>query len=144
MIPKPKPLRHKDLRSRLQRMPAETLADRCRRKIRDEMTRQHLSQRDMAGLTGWSQSRVSKLLNNRVEMGLTDLEGLCFALSLNLCELVRQEGYEYVADLTPTELRVLEAYRQRPQLTREAIAHLLGVRDTAGIAKPPIFRSRKK
>jgi transcriptional regulator with XRE-family HTH domain len=128
MIPKPSPLQNKDLQATVCPVAAETLTERARRRIRDEMTRLHLSQRDVAGICAWSQSRVSKLLNGRVEMGLEDLAGLCFAVSLKPTEVVRDQGLEFCAELTPIELRFLEHLRQLPTPTTDSLMQILGIK----------------
>lgn len=111
-------------------MTSDTLSERARRRIRDEMQRQHLSQRDVAHLLNWSQSRVSKVLNARVEFNVDDLAALCFALSLQITEAVRDHGLEFLAEMTPTELRILERIRQLPKPVFDAVMTLLDVHRT--------------
>ena len=71
-----------------------------RLRLRDEMGRK-LSQRDIAALLQWSQSRVAHLLTGRVAMTVDDLERLAFAVSLAV-GLVRDPGLEFV-DCTPSK-----------------------------------------
>jgi transcriptional regulator with XRE-family HTH domain len=106
------------------------LSDRVRQRIKDEMSRQHLSQRDVAGLLTWSQSRVAKVLTGRVEMGVDDLGALCFALNLHPTEAVRDHGLEFLAEMSPTELRILERIRQLPKPIFDAVMTLLDVYKT--------------
>lgn len=107
------------------------LAERARARIRDEMSRKKLSQRDVAGLLGgWSQSRVAKLLTGRVEIGLTDLDSLCFAVGLSPVEAIRDHGLEFLAEMTPTELRILERLRQIPKPTVDALIQILDMHKT--------------
>jgi transcriptional regulator with XRE-family HTH domain len=82
------------------------------------MARKHLSQRDLAGILDWSQSRISKNLNARIELGLDDLGAMCFGVGISLTEAVRDHGLEFCAEMTPTELRILERIRQltKPEL----------------------------
>jgi len=100
-----------------------------------------LSQREIADLLRWSQSRVAKLLTGRVEMGVDDLAGLCFALDLRLTEVVRDHGLEFLAEMTPTELRILERLRQIPQPVIDAVMTLLDVNKNTALqtrrAAPP-------
>jgi transcriptional regulator with XRE-family HTH domain len=126
-----------------------TLSDRIRERLRAEMAARHLSQRDVAGIAGWSQSRVAKLMTGRVEMGVDDLEGLCFALDLSLTEVVRDPGLEFCADLTPTELRLLEQYRKQSEPMKTAITEILQVRAKGGLpqryagSKPTAYKVGK-
>lgn len=103
------------------------LAENARIRLREEMSRKHLSQREIAGLLDWSQSRVAKLLTGRVEMSLSDLEALCFALGVSPVEAVRDRGLEFCADMTPTELRVLERIRQLPVQQVDALMMILEI-----------------
>ena len=109
------------------------LEERVRLRIREEMTRKNLSQRDVSGILGdvakgWSQSRVAKILTGRVEMGIADMESLCFAISLPIVEAVRDHGMEFYAEMTPTELRTLERIRQLNEPDREAFLRVLDVK----------------
>lgn len=103
------------------------LVDDVRQRIRDEMARQHLSQREIAQLLRWSQSRVAKILTGRIQLDVDDLEAFATILSVRPTELVRDRGLEFCADLTPTELRVLEQLRRLDAPTRDALLHLLRV-----------------
>jgi transcriptional regulator with XRE-family HTH domain len=103
----------------------DTRADQARLRLREEIERQKLSQREVADLLKWSQSRVAKLLTGRVEMGINDLEALCFAVGLSPVECLRDRGLEFCADMTPTELRILERLRQLSPPLRDAFVQLL-------------------
>lgn len=109
---------------------ADAASVRARARIRAEMEKRHLSQRDVANLLGWTQSRVSKNLNARIELGVDDLESLCFAVGISLTESVRDHGLEFCAEMTPTELRILENLRGLPAPERDAIATLLRVKSS--------------
>lgn len=112
-------------------LPMADLADRVRLRFREEMTRKRLSQRELAQLLDWSQSRVAKLLTGRVEMGVSDLESLGFAIGVSPVEAVRDHGLEFLAEMTPTELRTLERIRQLPQPTIDALMQLLDIKKPA-------------
>lgn len=103
------------------------LSEQIRLRIREEMERQELSQRDVANLLKWSQSKVAHVLNARVEMRVEDLEAFCFALNLPPTEAVRDRGMEFCAEMTPTELRILERIRQLQPAVLAAIMTLLDV-----------------
>jgi transcriptional regulator with XRE-family HTH domain len=104
------------------------LSEQVRLRLREEMDRLDLSQRDVANLLKWSQSKVAHQLTGRVEMSVDDLAELCFALNLNPTEAVRDRGMEFCAEMTPTELRILERIRQLPPPVLAAIMTLLDVR----------------
>lgn len=136
MSPNQNPLQRWDLSATL---PAPmTLAEQVRLRIREEMTHRKMSQRDVAGLLGWSQSRVAHLLTGRVEMSVEDVAGFGFALGLQPTEIVRDRGMEFVAEMTPTELRLFERIRQLTPEQRGALYQLLGIvqNDTRHVKAP--------
>lgn len=91
---------------------AERLSDRVRARLRDEMSRRAVSQRDLAGLLNTNQSRISKLLNGRTAMDVDDLEEVAVALGLAPTEAVRDQGLEFCSEMTPTELRLFQLLRK--------------------------------
>lgn len=109
-------------------MTSETLSDRVRARIRDEMTAKKLSQRDLAGILEWSQGRVAKLMTGRVKITVDDLAALCFAVNIPPSEAIRDRGLEFYAELTPTELRILEKLRTSEKPYYDAILTILHVR----------------
>lgn len=119
------PLRTKELSATLAAM--SSLADRARLRLREEMSRKHLSQRELADLLKWSQSRVARAMTGRSGIALDDLDALCFGVGLSVVEAVRDHGLEFLAEMTPTELRVLERIRQLPRPTLDALMTLLNV-----------------
>lgn len=116
------------------------LSDRVRLRLREEMGKSGLSQRDVADLIGWTQSKVAKHLTGRVEIGLDALEALCFAVGLSATEVVRDHGLEFCAEMQPHELRLLEHFRQQTPDTRDAFLKILKVAKTTHLperyAKP--------
>ncbi|SRR5581483_5889522 len=110
----------------------DSVAERIRLRLREEMTRRNLSQRDISDLLGgaeqgWSQSRVGKILTGRVALGVEELAALCFALGISLVEIVRDPGLEFCAEMQPVELRLLERIRQVPAPVWEALMTLLQI-----------------
>lgn len=91
----------------------ESASRRACERVRTEMQRLALNQADLAGLIGWTQSKVSKVLNGETVLTVDDLEALCFGVSLRISEAVRDHGLEFCAEMTPQELRVLEELRRR-------------------------------
>ena len=109
---------------------AETASDRARARLRSEMERRHLNQTDVANLLEWTQSKISKVLNGKTGLDVDDLSALCFAVGIQLTEAVRDHGLEFCAEMTPTELRILERIRQLPQPVLDAVMTLLNVPTT--------------
>jgi transcriptional regulator with XRE-family HTH domain len=145
---KPNPLRLNALSFTVSRV-APTLSERVRELLRTEARSRGLSHRDIAGVlggtaAGWSPSRVTKNLTGRVEMGVDELEALCFALSISITEVVRDRGLEFCAEMTPTELRVLERLRQVPKPVMEAILTILDVRASSSQIEPRGATPRRK
>ena len=119
-----------------------TAADRARARIREEMARRNLSQRDIAARLKWNESRVSKLMSGRTDLTVNDLEGLCSAIGLAMTEVVRDHGFEFCAEMTPTELRFLERYRQITAQERDALMTLFGVTQSTRSEKRGITKSK--
>jgi transcriptional regulator with XRE-family HTH domain len=118
--------------------PVELLSQRVRLRLREEMKRKNMSQRDVAGLLDWSQSRVAHMLTGRVEIGVDDLAGFAFALGVSVTELVRDQGMEFCADMTPTELRIHDTIRALSVEQRAALLTLLNIRSVdRPTARPP-------
>lgn len=122
------PLSAKELWGNVPAMPRLSVGVRLR--LREEMARKDMSQRDVAGILGWSQSRVAHILTGRVEMSVDDLAEFSIGLGLQPTEVVRDHGLEFCAEMTPTELRFLERLRQLPQADQDAVMRVLGVATT--------------
>lgn len=108
-----------------------TLSDRIRRRLSEEMTARHISQRGLADrltlLTRWkwNQPKVGKILNGSIELKADDLEVMAQAIGISLVEVVRDQGKEFFAELTPTEVRILNRLRQRGPEYINAVLTLL-------------------
>lgn len=115
---KANPLQRHDLSPTV---PGMTASERARQRLKDELSTRDISQRDLADLLSrrdrkvWSQSKVGKLLKGRVSLKLDDLALVADALSVHATEFIRDRGLEFYAEMTPTELRVLERLRQNPE-----------------------------
>jgi transcriptional regulator with XRE-family HTH domain len=103
-------------------------SDRVRLRLREEIARKRLNQRDLGNQLGWSQSRVGKLLTGRTALDVEDLAEMCFVVGISLVEAVRDHGLEFCADMTPTEMRVLERYRQLTDPMKDAVLLILDVK----------------
>lgn len=110
--------------------PVATLNDRVRERLKSEKARRKLSEREIGSMLQWSQSKVAQKFNGRTPITLDEFEGLCFVLSIAPTEAVRDRGLEFCAELTPTELRVLERLRQLPPTIFEAVLTIIDVRTT--------------
>lgn len=103
-------------------MSPETIAARALRRIRNELDERGISQRDLAEkLTGstreeWSQSRIGKVLTGYVELKVDDAAAIATAIGLSLTEVVRDQGLEFYAEMTPTEVRIIDRIRRWPDL----------------------------
>ena len=64
------PLRTKQLSETI---PAMRLSERVRERLRDEKTRRHFSEREIAQLIDWSQSKVAQKLAGRTPITLDEL-----------------------------------------------------------------------
>lgn len=105
-----------------------SLSEQVRARLREEMARKKLSQRDVANLIGWSQSKVAHQLTQRTEIKIDDLAALCFALDLSVTEAVRTPGLEFVADMTPSEFRIWERIHQLLPHERDALLTVLDLK----------------
>lgn len=99
----------------------QPVSRRIRQKLRDKLAHRKISQRALAArlyrTTGeeWSQSKVHKILTGQVELKVDDLSLMAAEAGLSLVELVREPGRELVADMTPTEMRIVNAMRESPR-----------------------------
>jgi transcriptional regulator with XRE-family HTH domain len=107
---------------------APTLSALVRQRLRLRMAEKRVVQREMAALLGWSQSRVAKVLSGRTAVDVDELGEFCSALGMSPVETVRDPGLEFVADLTPYELRVLERFRAIDPKLQDAVAIILNVK----------------
>jgi predicted XRE-type DNA-binding protein len=108
-------------------VPMPRLSEQVRLRLREEMSKQDMSQRDIAGILAWPQSRVAHLLTGRVEMSVDDLAEFGQAVSLAPTELVRDRGMEFCAEMSPSEMRFLERLRQLTQVQRDGLMQLLNI-----------------
>jgi transcriptional regulator with XRE-family HTH domain len=125
----------------------DSVSDRARRRVREEMERLKLNQTDFADRLRWRESRLSKILNAKIELGVDDLAELCGALGLSLVEAVRDHGLEFCADMRPMELRFLERLRQLHHDQADALMTVLNVAATTRRqerrATPPPVKKRR-
>lgn len=101
-----------------------TLAERAILRIREEMHARGLSQRDLAGLLKCSQGRVAKLLTGGVKLRVDDVAILAEAVGITAVEAIRDRGLEFFAELSPSEVRLLERLRRQPHRLQGALLML--------------------
>jgi transcriptional regulator with XRE-family HTH domain len=122
----------------------DTLAVNPAERVRDALTRwldtTKLTQRQLAKGLDRSQPWLDKVLQGKNDVRLADLDVVANTLRTTASELVRAEDDRYQMELSPTELRVIERLRHRPELM-EAIAILLDVRPPK---VEPVFPKLKK
>lgn len=110
----------------------KTAAERSLLRIQDEMAKRKLTQRDMAKRLGCSQGKVAKLMKGRVNLRVNDLAALSEAVGLHLSETIRDRGFEFYAEMSPNEAKLLEEYRQWSMALRGAVLI------AAGVIPPPV------
>lgn len=103
--------------------PAERVRERVRRWM--ELTR--LPQQEVARELGKTQPWLDKILQGKNSVRLRDLDQIAAAMRATASELVRDETERYTLELTPTEVRMVEQLRRRPELL-DAVATLLAIR----------------
>jgi transcriptional regulator with XRE-family HTH domain len=130
------PLKRNELLCKVASM--ENLNDRVRERLRVEKDRRKISERDIADLIGWNQSRVSQKLTGRTPITVEELGTLCFALGLSPVEAMRDPGMEFVSEMTPTELKIHEKIRTLTPDQRAAMLTMLHIaQPDARRALPP-------
>lgn len=108
-------------------MTKTTPADRGLLRIQEEMARHKLTQRDMAKRLGCSQGRIAKMMKGRVNLRVNDLAALADAVGLPFSEVVRDRGLEFYREMSPIEMRILEAFRLWEPRFQGALLTALGV-----------------
>lgn len=104
-------------------------AERVRQKVIALMDERGYSQREMARRLERSQPWVAKVIRGPLKAGqdvrLEDLDDVALALGVTAVELVRDHGLEFVANLTPSEMRMLQQIRKLPAHVIEAVRVLI-------------------
>lgn len=121
-------LRTKALSLTLAQHMSESLATRTRKRVREELDRLGVVQRDIAGQLKWSQAKVAQKLGGRTPWTLQELEALCFIAGLSPAEAVRDRGLEFCAEMSPHELRAIENLRKLSAPLREAFITMLNAK----------------
>lgn len=120
-----------------------TAAQTALLRIREEMHERKITQRDLAEAFDCSQGRIAKILNGGVNLRVSDLELLAKIVKLDLVEVVRNRGVDFVAELAPTELAMLTAYRRKTHL-QNAIQVILGIAKPSDAKSDTVVSKRRK
>lgn len=102
---------------------AARVDDPIRLRLRQLLLDRKVSQTELCKrltrMTGeeWLIARLGKVLNGHIRMRVADLVWIAKAADLSLVDIVREPGRELVADLTDTELALVNAMREQPQFT---------------------------
>jgi len=114
---------------------------RVRERLREELRARDITQRELADALSkqtddyWTQSKVGKVLTGHVELKVDDADAIAKVAGIFLTEAVRDRGLEFYAEMTPTELRILERLRQRPQVL-QGVMMILDMVPTPRAVKP--------
>ena len=102
-------------------------AERVRERIKRWMETAQLGQRELARDLGKSQVWLQKVLAGENAVRLRDIDLIADALRTTAAELLRDSDDErYTLELTPTEVRVIERLRRRPEIL-EGITKVLQI-----------------
>lgn len=101
-------------------------AVRVRERMKRWIDTTKVGQREFARDLDKSQVWLQKVLAGKNEVRLRQLDDVARALHTTASELVRGEDERYQFELGPTEARIVENMRHKPE-TRKAIAQLLGI-----------------
>lgn len=116
-------------------------AERVRARLRQWVETTKIGQRELAKDLNKTQVWLQKVLTGENQVRLRDLDDVAKALRTTACELVRSDDERYHFELTPTEVRVIEHMRHRPD-TLYAIASLLRIDLPDSGAAPKTARGR--
>lgn len=119
------------------------LADAARSRIREEMDRKGLTERDLANLLNTSPGRVGHLLRGYTELRVDDLEALCFGVGLSPVEAIRDRGLEFCATMSPSRLRLHQRLDQLPGVDLALIQILDAKSHTAPQGRRAAQKDRK-
>ncbi len=89
-----------------------------------------ITQPDLAGMLSCSQSKVSKILTSAALLKVDTLGDLCQMVGIRVTEAVRDSGLEFVAEMTPTELRIFQHVQGMSERERHGLELLFGIPQT--------------
>lgn len=112
-------------------MATETPAERVRNRMKRWLEVTGITQGAFAQEIQKSQVWLQKILTGENHVRLRDLDDVAHAMRTTAAELVRTEDERYQLELSPTEVRVLEQLRRRPELVH-AITTFLNIPSVVG------------
>lgn len=119
-------------------------AHRVRLRMAQWMATTGVNQRDFADDCHKSQVWLQKVLSGENQARLKDVDDIATAMRTTASELVRTTEERYQLELSPTEVRILERLRRRPE-AYSAVAFLLQVPlDEAKEKRVPKLGRKKK
>lgn len=102
----------------------DDIVRRARLRLRDEMRARHLTQTQVAERLSCSQTQIARWLAGRRSISFLDMLRFADAVGLSFMEIVRDPKREFVADLTPAEVRLLSRLNRRPEMLQAVMALL--------------------
>lgn len=114
-----------------------TPAERVRERLKHWLEITNLTQRELARTVKKSQVWVKHIVHGTNEVRLRDLDIIADAMRTTASELVRAEDERYQLELSPTEVRVIEKLRRRPELFQ-------AVCTICEIPPPPVSQNRRE
>jgi len=111
-------------------------AEELRLRLRESLHKRGVSQAELvkrlsaASGEEWLVAHASKSINGHIRLRVEDLLLIALVADLSLVELFREPGRELVADLTPTELRLIHALRDHPEIMRPLVDVVLKLTPT--------------
>lgn len=105
---------------------SDTPADRVRERMRQWLEMADLTQDEFAASMSKTQEWLAAILKGKNDPRLRDLDLIADAMRTSASELVRATSDRYQLELTPTEVRILEKLRRKPD-TLKGLLLLLDV-----------------
>jgi transcriptional regulator with XRE-family HTH domain len=96
-------------------------AQRVRRRLAEWMDIAGLTQRELAGELERSQPWLDKILTGENSVRLKDLDDLARRMRCTASDLVRETTERRTLELTPSEVRLVERARRRPDLLQACL-----------------------
>lgn len=102
-----------------------TLNERVRLRLCEARDALHITDREIANRVSFSYAKVNQKMTGRSPITLDELEELSQAVGLRPTETVRERGYEFVAEMAPTELKIYEQYHRLKDTDKKLVTDFL-------------------
>lgn len=116
-------------------------AARVRARMKQWLETTGIGQRAFAADLQKTQIWLQKILKGENHVRLRDLDDIAQAMRTTASELVRSDDERYQLELSPTEVRLLERLRRRPEMFNAVVA-LLGIPAAAPALPDKIVKKR--